>query len=158
MFGRKSLSIALLVALLTVGPGVLRAGDDVPFKGDAVSVFKYGDLSTLTSYFEITEGNLTHLGAVTGTAEVHWTLVSLDPLVLEPAGADITLVAADGDELYLEHDAGEWDPDTATSTADFVITGGTGRFEGATGGGTATASGSGTVSNSWTGTIDYKKN
>lgn len=45
-----------------------------------------------------------------------------------------TLIAADGDELYSIREV-EWNPDTQRFEGPFTIVGGTGRFEGATGGG-----------------------
>jgi hypothetical protein len=63
--------------------------------------------------------------------------------------AEVTMVAANGDELVLDTDhAGE----------SYTIVGGTGRFEGATGSGTFIATGAGEVSLSWDGTINFKKN
>jgi len=45
-----------------------------------------------------------------------------------------TLIAADGDELYSIRET-EWNPETLRFEGIFTIVGGTGRFEGATGGG-----------------------
>jgi hypothetical protein len=160
MIRKNRLSIvifgALLAGFLALAPAALLAGDEVPFKGKATSQFVGEDLANLRTYFEIVDGNVTHLGKVTGSAVVHWMQVG--PNAYVPIGASITLVAANGDELYLTHTPTGWDPTTATSYADYNITGGTGRFEGATGSGAATASGSGLVSNTWVGTIDYKRN
>ena len=46
--------------------------------------------------------------------------------------------------------------DTSMAGQSYTITGGTGRFAGATGSGTFIAAGSGEVELSWNGTIDFK--
>lgn len=160
---RRSLLLlgALLVVAIPLAARSLEAKDEVPFKGKAMSEFRGEDFSNppfLTTYFEIVSGNCTHMGKITGEAEVHWYVLSLEPLIAIPLSASITLVAANGDELYLTHSPGSWDPDIQGSVAEYTITGGTGRFEGASGSGDATATGSGDVALTWKGTIDYKKN
>ena len=151
----------LLAVALLIGSGSLRAEDEVPFKGDAVSQYVGEDVNGIfvTAYWEIVSGNITHLGKVTGEAEVYWMQIQPEPdPIYIPLGASIVLVAANGDELHLEHTPDYWDPSTSTAYSTYEITGGTGRFADATGSGTTTASGYGTVTNTWNGTIEYKEN
>jgi hypothetical protein len=89
----------------------LQAGDTVPFKGICYGDF-FSDPPTLS-------GNGTHLGQFTGV------------LILGQTRLSVVLRAANGDEI--------WANVTPTATgAVAVITGGTGRFEGATGSWTST--------------------
>ena len=161
MTGRSRIAVlltgAMLFAALTLASRALVAKDDVPFKGAAISQFVSEDLPNLTTYWKIVSGNVTHLGKVTGSAEVYLMQISESPPIYVPIGAAITLVAANGDELYITHGNGRWDPESNSSISDYTITGGSGRFAGATGSGTATAAGASTVALSWNGTIDYKK-
>jgi hypothetical protein len=150
---------AVVLAATLLGATALRAGDDVPFKGEATSQYVGEDQDGIyvTTYWKIVGGNLTHLGKVTGSAEVYWMQVNVAPPIYVPLGASITLVAADGDEVHLSQAPGTFDPNTLTVYSTYEITGGTGRFAGATGSGESTASGYSTVKNTWNGTIDYKK-
>ncbi|MHC4469738.1 MAG: hypothetical protein ACYS99_02135 [Planctomycetota bacterium] len=147
MMWKRSLSVVLLGVLLVAGvalaPG-LRAGDDVPLKGSATATFQSHDWTTRTSHFTL-EGTSSHLGLISGDAYV---LFEYEP-VPHPVSAEVIMVAANGDELTLA---------TSQAGQSYTITGGTGRFAGATGSGTFIATGAGEVSLSWDGTIDYKKN
>jgi hypothetical protein len=159
----KAMIAALVLGLLVglpLGTASLIAKDDVPLKGDGTSKYLGEDIDGIfaTAYWEITGGNVTHLGKVTGEAEVYWMRISDDPVIYIPLGAMLILEAADGDELHMTQMPTGFDPSTVTVYSTFTITGGTGRFLGATGSGVATASGTGTVKNTWNGTIDYKKN
>jgi hypothetical protein len=142
---------ALLAVSVAVGTGSLRAGDDVPFKGTAMTQFVSEDLEELTALYVILDGNASHLGELQGMAIVSYVQVSEDPPIYVPAGAEITFVAANGDELYMQ-----------TGVFGYVVTGGTGRFDGATGSGEFTTTvvdyDEGLVEIEWSGTIDYKRN
>ena len=67
-------------------------------------------------------------------------------------------MAANGDELYVLNYG--WTTGPEELEADFLIVGGTGRFDGATGSGTVTATTDedGVQTTYYDGTIDYKKN
>jgi hypothetical protein len=86
----------------------LQAGDMVPFKGMCYADFTSPPIVTVT-------GNGTHLGLFTGE------------LKLGATGISVVLRAANGDELWADIT-----PTAAGAIA--VITGGTGRFQGAEGG------------------------
>lgn len=137
-------SILVAATLLLAAAAPLVAGDDVPFKGQAMSQIVSFDFATMSAVFEITEGNLTHMGKVTGSATVYY-----DPVSFYPTGADLTLVAANGDAVCM-----------ATTMTGYTVTGGTGRFEGASGQGAFSATNVGDIEDgivalAWNGTIDY---
>jgi hypothetical protein len=137
----RKLFVFILAVMLATTP--LVAGDDVPFKGEALSEMVSFDPATATAVFTVTGGNVTHLGKITGTATVYY-----DPATWMPTGADLILVAANGDELY----------QTTTMTG-YAVTGGTGRFAGATGSGSFSAVNVGDIEDGivaleWDGTID----
>jgi hypothetical protein len=123
---RISFLVTALAALALSGPA--RAGQTVPFKDTSSGVvetvgFSYPYLTTLV----VGEGNATHLGHFTVTA-----VVIVD--VSTPCGAaegDWTLIAANGDTLQ-SHMTG-CGIDAFHGFGDFTVTGGTGRFQGATG-------------------------
>lgn len=88
-------------------------------------------------------GTFTHLGLSVGTAtyDVSWQLPSVSQS--GTIVGDMTLAAANSDELYLDvsctYTASSTEyPSTLNVTGSYTITGGTGRFEGATGTGTIT--------------------
>lgn len=114
--------------------GTLRGEVTFPFVGDecpASDVF-LGGLRTDSE----ASGVVTHLGRTTMTSQ-HCT-----PAGAAIEGGEMTLVAANGDMVYLEYTgtAPPPGPDGVIVVAvDFDIVGGTGRFDGATGGGQMTA-------------------
>lgn len=123
---KVSVLLTSLVALaLLAGPAAAR---ERPFRGScemavtgAASV-RGGTLLTFAC-----EGEAIHLGRFTGFAQA-----LVNPEGTAFTDGDTTLVAADGDELYLTC-AGTIARDGSVS-ARCIILGGTGRFRGATGG------------------------
>lgn len=114
--------------------GMLTGEVTFPFVGDecpASDIF-FGGLRTDSA----ATGTVSHLGRVEMTSQ-HCT-----PAGVAIEGGEMTLEAANGDELYLAY-AGTAPPPgpdgVIVVSVDFDITGGTGRFEHATGGGQATA-------------------
>lgn len=116
-----------------------------PFQGSAVGSVtfipgtdcqNYGGLNFRTDGFAV--GTSSHLGRTV-----------LNTSHCSPEGPDFageaTLVAANGDEVYIEYSGVNSPPDPDTmiivSSTTFVIVGGSGRFDGAHGGGTLTAYG-----------------
>jgi hypothetical protein len=89
------------------------------------------------------------------------------PAGTEIAGGEMTLVAANGDEVYIEYAGFAPGPDPVTGIiyveVDYVIVGGDGRFEGVHGGGEMTVDVvfegmddlEWAATWSWTGTIGY---
>ena len=160
MIRRKTLAAAigsaiLLAAALAGGP--LMAGDDVPFKAEMTATdqdFEPGEFPVLGTFTTTSEGTGTHIGK--------FTSVGVSTLVYTSAGiwfeGTATTVAADGDEIHSETWGFTWDPGDVEGY--FEITGGTGRFDGATGSGTisATMGDDGVQTAVMEGRIDYKKN
>lgn len=161
MHHRKTLAVLggaiLLSALLAAG--IAQAGDEVPLKAKVVTMVTGeipGTFPVLATIITEGGGTCSHQGKVTVYAEstLTWTPYGL---LIEGTG---TSIGADGDEIHT------WL--TALSTAEpgnlegtFEITGGTGRFAGATGSGTVvgTLNEAGDAQTAiYEGTINYKKN
>ena len=132
------LLVALMLALVTAAPVAAQSDDGLPFTG---AVHGYGMVQPdeecppvdLRSVFTTT-GYVSEMG-----------MIQLDWYNCTPEGSDIegiemTFVAENGDSVsatYEAHDVapvGE-DPSLLEIAYDFEITGGTGQFEGASGGG-----------------------
>ncbi len=123
--------LALIIGLSLAGAA--RAGDLVPIKGQG-SLTATGETTDPTTGDIIITGDIagevSHLGRTTGTSTE--TLFAPDYVAFT---VDITFVAANGDELFAVFD-GAFIDDAGDSAGTFTITGGTGRFAGASGGGT----------------------
>lgn len=108
-------------------------------------------------------GQATHLGRVTwSTSEVANFCVDPNDPSRGAVTGTLVITAANGDQLTASYQTTlsvDFASGTLTATGPFVVTGGTGRFAGATGGGTATASGSLAppfgVTGTFVGTIAY---
>jgi hypothetical protein len=115
---------ALAVAAALVSPGPLRAGDGPasrPFKGWAEG---YITQIPPNGFFLEMSGGATHLGKFT---REEYAYLGADGSVT----GTIVFTAANGDELWVEIDGAFT---SATSVEGlYIITGGTGRFRGATG-------------------------
>ena len=119
----------LLVMGLTAGS--LMAGDAAPFKAEMSELtreFEPGRGRVIGTYTQTFEGLGTLIGKFTATSTTTLTWVGHD-IRFEGQG---TMVAANGDELYMQSWGRAWD---GNGEGWFAITGGTGRFEGATGSG-----------------------
>jgi hypothetical protein len=128
---RRSALVALVLASALAAPS--RAGDTVPIRavGSFTAVGQEVDPSTgnLIIFADIS-GNSSHLGRFTGTAtEVLYAPDYVSFTVYT------TQVAANGDELFATYEGSFIDAD-GDSVGTFEITGGTGRFAGASGSGT----------------------
>ena len=135
----------VVLATLYVGPSPAPAADQVPFDSYYAGTFTLavdaaggGDLQFAGA------GIASHLGRGAVEGRSLTTPSPTDPLVsvIDAEHDAVTLVAANGDELYLSN-AGEdrldpSDPDhiVIRGSGTFRVTGGTGRFAGATGAGT----------------------
>jgi hypothetical protein len=130
---RSSTLISLFLAALTLltQARLAMAEDSVPFKGKEVFVsstpvsFSFPLASNLT----VAEGRLTHFG--------HYTLTGLTVInvLLASATATSTMTFANGDMLFLTSSGYALQPFSLKETVgSYTVTGGTGRFEGATGG------------------------
>jgi hypothetical protein len=121
-----SLVAAALAALAL--SGAVRAGQQVPFSGTSSGVVTATgfDPVTGTAYTHVAgEGVATHLGHFTVEGDV-----AVDVAAGIPTGT-WTLTAANGDMLFL--DMGGHGIDATHGFGAFTVSGGTGRFQGATG-------------------------
>lgn len=133
----RILSVALMLALATATPAAAQ-GDELPFTG---AVHGYGMVQPdeecppvdLRSVFTTT-GYVTEMGMI----ELNW--YNCTPEGSDIEGIEMTFVAENGDSVSAMHEAhdtppvGE-DPSLNEIAYDFEIVGGTGQFEGASGGG-----------------------
>jgi hypothetical protein len=131
----KVISIVVAALLLLVQPVRASIMDQVPFQGAYQGTFTIaGPLLTFSG-----EGTATHLGSSTILGETALAPDPTNPFCLNIVEDEVTLTAADGDELHLVN-AGQdcLDPATGriTGTAATTVVGGTGRFLNATGSGT----------------------
>ena len=123
-----AMPLALIIGLSL--PGAARAGDLVPIKGQGSFTATGQTIDPTTGDIIITldiAAEVSHLGQVGGTATE--TLFAPDHVAFT---VDVTFVAANGDELFAVFDGAFYD-DAGDSAGRFTITG---RFAGATGGGT----------------------
>jgi hypothetical protein len=153
--------LALGASMALVAPAAL-ASAPTPFKAEITLQASFtpttapGVLSGTTSG----AGHASHLGRVTLTSTEVLDLTAA-PGRLTVRDGHMVMVAANGDELHWSYGGGGPLPDAngdSDLTGTFVITGGTGRFEDAVGGGTAEGAGSvvtGIASFSYRGTITY---
>jgi hypothetical protein len=129
-----SMALALLFSLLPASATFAASeptGTQVPFKGSLQAVETY-EVDFPTLYVDASgSGNATHLGRYT---------VSYEVAVDIPTGhgsASAQFVAANGDTLLAEEGSGQATPTETPNVImieeDYTITGGTGRFAGATG-------------------------
>jgi hypothetical protein len=123
--------MATVLAALTLS-GTASAGKAmVPFKGQSTGVVTMRGFDPELGVFSTTaegQGEATHLGRFTVTNEVRI-------YVFTPTGVAIgnwTYVSANGDKLFV-HMIGSGGPDPLHGVGTFTITGGTGRFKGASG-------------------------
>lgn len=138
----------------------------VPFKGNLEGVAVTSGYAYPVPKLLTVEGNATHTGKFSAVVNYFITYNNFN----QPTGGDIlggtgTLIAADGDEIHLSNVYGAWEFESPTNiffTLNSDISGGTGRFLGATGEFSGTGSQiydqysdpTPTVY-SWTGTISY---
>ncbi len=143
---RKLAILAMVLGLAMVStPAAGADSASRPFKGSVVGSVSFILGSECENYGGL---NVRTDGYATGTAS-HLGRTIMISRHCSPEGSDpitdglMTLVAANGDEMYIEYTGVNSPPDPFTwilvSEIDFVITGGTGRFEGAEGGGAMTA-------------------
>ena len=133
-------AVASLTAVLLAVPPVALAATTTPFRSAITAQASFAE-TPVPGVLKVTTsgvGHASHLGKVTLT-----TTETLD-FVTSPEGLVVrdgrmVMVAANGDELHWDYEGTGSLPDdegASTLTGTFVITGGTGRFEYATGSGT----------------------
>ena len=136
-------SVVLGVALTTPAAAAAAAGGtNLPLKGKSTGTASV-DLATNPSPTTFSaSGQLSHLGAVTATGEEFLTPLGAPPAIPYSLTGTETIVAANGDELFGMVDGTGVNNAGATSGTNTVtITGGTGRFAGASGSYTETYTG-----------------
>jgi hypothetical protein len=142
---RMSLVVAVLLAVITAVPLQASAAGPVPFQATLTeSVVSTAPCPGLPSqYICVTvtgSGRATHLGAVTESMVVTVDTVTASSLAPDchVENRTSTLTAANGNQITLQGPGIDCGVDTAQGSAvDFwTVTGGTGRFYGATGSGT----------------------
>ena len=137
-------TIVLALAIISM-PAAMADSDSRPFAGSASGVVtfpmgtecqNYGGANVRTD--SDATGTASHLGR-TVLDGAHCT----PEMGVDTIAGEITLIAANGDKVYLDYAGVNGPPDPVTliliSEVDYVITGGTGRFAGASGSGDMTA-------------------
>jgi hypothetical protein len=151
---RMARAVVAVLALMVVVPEGTSSASQVPFQATmaetAQGPFTCGPSGTHICFDVVGSGQATHLGEAAEASHVDDDLTSNLP----PPGPGciantvhhntrtVTLTAANGDtiSLLLNGVACNTGPTTAMSWDTNVVTGGTGRYSGATGGGTDTVS------------------
>ena len=135
---RASFVVMFAAAVLLSGTALLAAGKSArPLKGEVLGSFFFhacpadAPAAALCLHDEV-EGHLTHLGKTTGTFEVVFDVAKFGADSCGPIRKKGSFLAANGDRLDLEAE-GTFCFSTVVAIYDFRITGGTGRFDGATG-------------------------
>ena len=119
---------ALCLTAALAGPGA--AGKEVPFRGSIQAVESYDSQFPALFVDSSGSGNATHLGRFTVTSEFE-----VDLLTLAGSGS-AQFIAANGNSLFTELTGQAYlteDPEVFFIVETYTITGGTGRFAGATG-------------------------
>ncbi|HSB39014.1 MAG TPA: hypothetical protein VLD13_08000 [Gaiellaceae bacterium] len=150
--------VAVVTALALAAVALSAAGGtDRPFTGSAVGSADFlPDPSCPLGFRSVADvsGTASHLGLVRFSSNHCFALPNL---LTQGQG---TLVAANGDELYVTYAGSCNPPDFATCVTDTVVVGGTGRFANATGEFQVTAVITNTVpprplAMTWEGTLSY---
>jgi hydroxyethylthiazole kinase-like sugar kinase family protein len=130
---RLTFLASLVLAVATMSPPAALAaanGTDRPLTGTGTGTNTL-NLATLAATAEAT-GHISHLGAFTGHFDAVFTITGASTFTYTGTGTD---VAANGDKLFstITGSGTLTSPTTAESTETDTITGGTGRFAGASG-------------------------
>lgn len=115
--------------LTCVLSGLALAGDGVPFKarsGGLITNVGFDPAQNIVYLHQSGTGQATHLGRFALDANTEVLLVA------GTTRTSLTLTAANGDQLFLKGDDGHG-TGPASAAGTLRVTGGTGRFEGATG-------------------------
>lgn len=155
-----ALALALALAVPSLGPAYASAASLVPFNATVSETFTAAPCGTWARCISaVGTGHATHLGNVTEGAAI---VIDTNPADAQggcaPEVRTTTLTAANGDTVTM---SGTGWTCAATSDAhdDYVITGGTGRYDGASGSGneynvhTFTGPGAGVATVTYHGTI-----
>jgi hypothetical protein len=129
----RRLSLVGLVLVLAVASPT-KAADLRPFHGRTVATWAniFAGFTPAGAHF-LGSGPVTHMGNTVQQGNLFF-LAPPDQNGFAPGVGSVTLTAANGDKLTF-HYAGVLDGNTGVGDGSFVFVGGTGRFAGATGGG-----------------------
>ncbi len=132
------LAIAVALSALVLGPSVALAGDLVPFHARVSETFTGAPCGEWAMCITaVGTGQATKLGDITENASV---VVDTNPADQQngcaPETRTTSLTAANGDQIYMSGTGLTRCPGSNLAHDNYVITGGTGRFEGASGSGT----------------------
>jgi len=132
--------LSALAAVVLTAPPMAMAATTTPFKADITAQASFAE-TPVPGVFTVTTsgvGYASHLGKVTlSTSETLDFVTTLGTLVVRDGR--MVMVAANGDELRWSYEGTGSPPDeegVSALTGIFLVTGGTGRFADATGGGT----------------------
>jgi hypothetical protein len=121
--------VAAVVGALALGGRAMAEGKQVPFKGQSSGLsidVSFDPVAGIAHGRVEGEGRATHLGRFTVTGDVAVEVAT------GIAQGTWTLTTANGDQIFLDM-VGENGSDDHHGLGEFTITGGTGRFEGASG-------------------------
>ena len=155
-------AFAAVAAVLLAAPHLATAGTTTPFTAEITAQASFAETPVpgVLSLTGTGGGHASHLGRVTLSTTETLDFVT-SPGTLVSRDGRMVMVAANGDELHWSYEGTGALPDEegiSEFTGTFVITGGTGRFSEATGGGTFQGTGStatGVATVSYSGAIAY---
>jgi hypothetical protein len=135
--GRICVAVAVVVAVMGAAPLSTRATSQVPFHATTFeSIISATLCGTSSLCITVTgSGEATHLGTIQDSTFITVDLTSNPAPGCNTQTLDTTFTAANGDQLTL-HGTGvscATGPTTVTVMDSFVVSGGTGRFSGASG-------------------------
>lgn len=156
-----ALALVLALSVLILRPSHASAASLVPFQASVSETFTAAPCGQWAVCITATgTGQATHLGAITENASV---VVDINPADQQngcaPETRTTTLTAANGDTLTMTGTGLTRCPGSSVANDSYTITGGTGRFQGASGSGsesnthTFTGPGVGVASVTYSGTI-----
>jgi hypothetical protein len=132
------LAAVLALTVLILRPSQAHAASLVPFQASVSETFTAGPCGKmLVCITAIGTGQAEHLGAISEAALI---TVDVNPADQQngcaPETRTTTLTAANGDTLTMYGTGFTRCPGSSEANDNYVVTGGTGRFQGASGGGT----------------------
>ncbi len=128
--------LAVLLLAIAPRPVSARAAHEVPFRASFTTEFESVVAFPFATIAVIGEGHALHMGATTAD-----TTDQTVNLLTGEGTATYTLTAANGDTVVLAIEfVTTFQPSGVTFEGSYVVTGGTGRFAGATGSGSASGS------------------
>jgi hypothetical protein len=133
--GRICVAVAVVVAVMGAAPLSTRATSQVPFHATTVESIAAAPCGTSLCVTVTGSGEATYLGTIQDSTSITVDLTSNPAPGCHTQTLDTTFTAANGDQLTL-HGTGvscATGPTTVTVVDAFVVSGGTGRFSGASG-------------------------